>query len=90
MSSETLDIVITLSVVVMAFVLFIVERFPADITALGVMVTLVVLGQVEPEEGIAGFSNPATITVMAMFILSAGVARTGVLQQASVWLTQWG
>ena len=90
MSSETIDIVITLSVVVIAFALFIAEKFPADITALGVMVALIVLGQVEPEDGIAGFSNPATITVMAMFILSAGVARTGILQQASTWLTQWG
>ncbi|MGD1863285.1 MAG: SLC13 family permease [Phormidesmis sp.] len=85
-----MSIVITLSVVVVALVLFIVERFPADITALGVMVALVLLKQVTPQEGIAGFSNPATITVMAMFILSAGVARTGILQQASNWLIRWG
>jgi len=85
-----MSIVITLSVVVVALVLFILERFPADITALGVMVSLVLLKQVTPQEGIAGFSNPATITVMAMFILSAGVARTGILQQASNWLIQWG
>ena len=84
------DIVLTLSVVVLALVLFIAEKFPADITALGVMVALILLGQVTPEEGIAGFSNPATITVMAMFILSAGVARTGGLQKASTWLTRWG
>ena len=85
-----MSIVITLSVVVVALVLFIVERFPADITALGVMVALVLLKQVTPQEGIAGFSNPAPITVMAMFILSAGVARTGILQQASNWLIRWG
>ncbi|MEL6601634.1 MAG: SLC13 family permease [Cyanobacteria bacterium J06614_10] len=85
-----MSIALTLSVVVVALVLFIVERFPADITALGVMVALVLLRQVTPEQGIAGFSNPATITVMAMFILSAGVARTGILQQASSWMIQWG
>ncbi len=85
-----MSIVITLSVVAVALLLFIVEKFPADITALGVMVALVLLKQVTPQEGIEGFSNPATITVMAMFILSAGVARTGVLQQASSWLTLWG
>lgn len=84
------SIVLTLGVVAIALVLFIIEKFPADITALGVMVALVLLGQVTPEEGIAGFSNPATITVLAMFVLSAGIARTGALQQASVWLTQWG
>ncbi|MEM9946952.1 MAG: SLC13 family permease [Cyanobacteria bacterium P01_D01_bin.36] len=85
-----MSIVITLSIVVVALVLFIVERFPADITALGVMVALVLLKQVTPQEGIAGFSNPATVTVMAMFILSAGVSRTGILQEASNWLIQWG
>ncbi len=85
-----MSIAITLSIVIIALVLFIVEKCPADITALGVMVALILSKQVTPEQGIAGFSNPATITVMAMFILSAGVARTGVLQQASSWLLQWG
>ena len=85
-----MDIVLTLSIVVIALVLFIVEKFPADITALGVMVALVLLNQVTPQQGIEGFSNPATITVMAMFILSAGVARTGILQQASNLLLKWG
>ncbi len=84
------SIVITLGIVALALVLFIVELFPADITALSVMVALILLKQVSPEEGIAGFSNPATITVMAMFILSSGVARTGALQKASGWLIQWG
>lgn len=85
-----MSIVLTLGVTAIALILFTVERFPADITALGVMVALILLKQVTPQEGIAGFSNPATITVMAMFILSAGIARTGVLQNASSWLIQWG
>lgn len=38
------------------------------------------LGLITPEEGIAGFSNSATITVMAMFVLSAEVERTGAIQ----------
>jgi di/tricarboxylate transporter len=40
--------------------------------------------------GISGFGNDATITVMAMFILSAGVARTGVIQIVRDWLLRWG
>ncbi|NJM97564.1 MAG: SLC13 family permease [Phormidesmis sp. RL_2_1] len=85
-----MSIALTLGVAVVALVLFTMEWFPADITALSVMVALILLKQVTPQEGIAGFSNPATITVMAMFVLSAGVARTGVLQNASGWLIQWG
>ncbi|MBE9070703.1 SLC13 family permease, partial [Leptolyngbya cf. ectocarpi LEGE 11479] len=88
--TANIEIFMTLGVTAVALVLFVVEWLPADITAFGVMVALMVLGLVTPQEGIAGFSNSATITVMAMFILSAGIARTGALQKASGWLTRWG
>ena len=39
--------------------------------------TLLALGLVTPQEGISGLSNPATVTVAAMFILSAGLQKTG-------------
>ena len=83
-------IVLTLVITGVALACFVFEWLPADITAISVMVVLMVLGLVEPEQGIEGFSNPATITVMAMFILSAGIARTGALQRASDLLLRWG
>jgi di/tricarboxylate transporter len=83
-------IVITLCIVGIALICFIREWVPADITALGVMVSLVLLGVVTPEEGISGFSNSATITVLAMFILSAGIARTGAIQSITGFLIQKG
>ncbi|MGD1905443.1 MAG: SLC13 family permease [Leptolyngbyaceae cyanobacterium] len=79
---------ITLAIVALALTLFVVEWFPADITALIVMVLLMLFRQVEPADGIAGFSNSATLTVMAMFILSAGISRTGAMQRASELLFQ--
>ena len=85
-----MTIVLTLGVVVAALVCFIAEWLPVDITAFCVAVILIVLGLVTPEEGIAGFSNSATITVMAMFILSAGIARTGVIQVFRDLLLKWG
>jgi di/tricarboxylate transporter len=83
-------IALTLGVVVLALVCFVGEWLPVDITAIGVMLLLILLGLVTPEEGISGFSNSATITVMAMFILSAGIARTGVIQIISSFLMRWG
>ncbi len=85
-----MTILLTLSVLVLALVLFITEWLPVDITAILVTVILMLLGLVEPEEGISGFGNAATITVMAMFILSAGVTRTGVVQVIRDWLTKFG
>ena len=85
-----MTIFLTLGVVVAALVCFITEWLPVDITALCVAVVLIVLGLVTPDEGIAGFGNSATITVMAMFILSAGITRTGVIQVFRDLLLKWG
>ena len=85
-----MTIVLTLGVVLLALVCFVGEWFPADVTAIAVMVMLMTLGLVTPEEGISGFSNSATITVLAMFILSAGIDRTGAVQSVSRWFMAWG
>jgi len=85
----TADIALTLAIAALALLLFMLEWLPADITGMVVMVTLMLLGQVTPAEGISGFSNPATLTVMAMFILSAGIARTGALQRLNQALIYW-
>ena len=85
-----MSIFLTLCVVVSALICFITEWLPIDITAIAVMVALMVLGLVTPTEGLSGFSNSATITVMAMFILSAGIARTGGIQGLSNLLIKWG
>ena len=85
-----MSIYLTLAVVIAALVCFVTEILPVDITALCVAVILIVLGLVTPDEGIAGFGNSATITVMAMFILSAGITRTGVVQIFRDLLIEWG
>lgn len=85
-----MSILLTLSVVVIALIFFIGEWLPIDITAIGVMVVLMVLGLVTPEEGISGFGNSATITVLAMFVLSAGIAKTGAIQVLTDLFVRWG
>jgi len=85
-----MSIAITLAILIFALICFATEWFPVDFIALIVAILLMVFGVVTPEEGISGFSNPATITVMAMFILSAGISRTGALQVVGDWLMKWG
>jgi len=68
---------------VLAGILFAAEVIPNEIAALALIVLLVVLApwtQVSPAEAISGFASPATVTVLAMFILSEGVRRTGVVR----------
>lgn len=85
-----MSIAITLSILIFALICFATEWLPVDFIALIVAILLMVFGIVTPEEGISGFSNPATITVMAMFILSAGISRTGAIQVVGDWLIKWG
>jgi di/tricarboxylate transporter len=84
------QILLTITVIIGALILFIAEWLPIDITAILVTVVLMILGLVSPDEGIAGFGNSATITVMAMFILSYGITRTGIIQIVRDWLVKWG
>lgn len=74
------QIPLTLAVIVFALVMFVLEWLPIDTTAILVAVILMVLGLVSPTEGLAGFSSSATVTIMAMFILSYGITRTGIIQ----------
>lgn len=74
----TPDIILTLSILLVAVFLFVTERLRVDLVALLVLGALVLTGLVTPAEALSGFSNPAVVTVWAVFILSAGLAATGV------------
>lgn len=68
---------IVAGVVVGALVLFISEKLSIDLVALLILVVLVGSGVITPAEALHGFSDPATITVAFMFVLSAALLRTG-------------
>ena len=74
----TTEIALTLTIVLVAAVLFITEWLRADVVALLVLGALAVTGLVTPAEALSGFSNSAVVTVWAMFIISGGLAATGV------------
>ncbi|CUQ65549.1 SLC13 family permease [Candidatus Nitrospira inopinata] len=82
----SLEMAFVLVVTVVAVVLFVTEKLPVDVVALGIMAVLLLGGILTPEEGLAGFSNPATVTVGAMLVLSAGLFKSGALNVLSVWL----
>ena len=73
-----IEIVLVLTILAVALVLFISEILRMDLVALLVLCALSVTGLVTPTEAISGFSNAAVVTVWAMFILSEGLTRTGI------------
>lgn len=70
------------------FALFISERVRADALALSVLCVLGLTGLLTGEEILSCFSNPAPITVAAMFVLGAGLTRTGALEPVQRMLMQ--
>ncbi len=79
-------IIITLAVTAGAFILFATEVIPPDVTALAAAAALMVTDVLTPREGLSGFSSPATITVMSMFILAAGIQRAGLVNTLAHWV----
>jgi di/tricarboxylate transporter len=75
----TLEIIITLIIILIGLILFIKEYFSVDTTAIIIMSLLIITGILTPQEGFAGFNNTATITVACMFVLSHAVFKTGIL-----------
>ncbi|MEZ5424980.1 MAG: SLC13 family permease [Pyrinomonadaceae bacterium] len=71
------EIVLVIAVAVFAVILFATEKLSVDVVAIVVMAILLISGIITPEQGISGFSNKATITVGAMFVISAALFKTG-------------
>src|SRR5690625_2615620 len=75
----TLQIALVLGIAALSMFLIMTERLRMDIVAILVLVSLYLLGLVKTPEALSGFSNQATITIIAMFILAAGLQNTGAL-----------
>ncbi|MDX1685732.1 MAG: SLC13 family permease [Saprospiraceae bacterium] len=75
----TVEIAILLLIIVALVVVMALELMPTDTLAITLMVVLVIGGFVSPKEGIAGLSNEATVTILALMILSIGLEVNGVV-----------
>ncbi|MEO5858497.1 MAG: SLC13 family permease, partial [Pyrinomonadaceae bacterium] len=84
--SMNFEMIFVFGVLLLAVYLFVTEKLPVDLVALTVMALLLVSGIVTPADGLAGFSNAATVTIAAMFILSAGLFRTGAVTNIGVFV----
>jgi di/tricarboxylate transporter len=74
----TIDIALTLAIIVAALTLFATEKLRVDLVALLVLLSVGLLRLINPEEIFDGFANPAVITVWAVYIVSGGLFKTGV------------
>ncbi|MCO5333972.1 MAG: SLC13 family permease [Pyrinomonadaceae bacterium] len=73
-----------------ALALFLSGRLPADLVALLVVVALGLTGVLTTQEAFSGFSRSAVITIIAIFVLTEALERTGVTEQVGGILSRIG
>ena len=76
-------ILIIILLIFLLLVMFIWEPLPIGVISLCIPVILIILDfwtKVSVEDALSGFSNSATITVMAMFVISRGIQNSGAMQ----------
>lgn len=83
----TFEIGLVFAIIGLAMILFFTERLSIDTVSIGIMGLFIFTGILDLEEGFAGFSNPATVTVAAMFVISAAIFNTGLLDSFGRLLT---
>src|SRR5690625_1119692 len=74
--------------VVVAFVVILVKAYlRPDMAMMVALGAILAAGVLEPGDAFAGFSNAAVLTVASLFIVAAGVSRTGAIDLMDAWMT---
>ncbi len=81
MSVETIQIAIVLAITAAVIVLFVREALPPDVVAMLAFGALLASGILTTQEAMGVFSNGGPIAVGAMFVLSAALERTGLIER---------
>ncbi|MGS2741344.1 SLC13 family permease [Sinomicrobium sp. M5D2P17] len=84
----SLDLIITIVIIAIGIFLFVKDYFTIDTTSILIMALFIVAGVLSPEEGFSGFNHPATLTLGCMFVVSAGVFHSGLLDGISTKLVR--
>ncbi|MCV2880607.1 SLC13 family permease [Actibacterium sp. XHP0104] len=78
--SATSSAILALTVVAVMFVLFVRERYPAEVIAVSGAAVMLFLGILPYDNALEVLSNPAPWTIAAMFVVMGALTRTGALE----------
>ncbi|WBL23016.1 MULTISPECIES: SLC13 family permease [unclassified Zunongwangia] len=78
-----MELYITTAIILIGIFLFIKDYFTIDTTSILIMALFIVSGVLSPEEGFSGFNHPATITLGCMFVISAAIFKSGIIESFS-------
>ncbi|MAU46578.1 MAG: dATP pyrophosphohydrolase [Yangia sp.] len=77
--SQTAQAWVAIATVVAMFIMFVRERYPTEVVAIGGVAFLLFMGVLPYDAGLAVLSNPAPWTIVAMFVVMGAMVRTGAL-----------
>ena len=77
----TLDQILFLLILAGGLYLFVSERVRVDVTAMLILLALVVTGVLDGKQALSGFASEPAIIVAAVFVISGGLAATGITEQ---------
>lgn len=75
--------VVTLVIIAIMFVMFMMERHPPEVVAIGTAAVMLALGLAPYDDAVKVLSNSAPWTIAFMFIIMGGLLRTGALDHLS-------
>lgn len=75
--------IITLAILLVSCVFFMNGKVRSDIVALCALLALLLFGILTPAEGLSGFSSSVVIMMVGLFIVGAGIFRTGLAKMIS-------
>ncbi len=78
MSTVTFDIAFVFTILALTIGLFASDRLRLDFVALLSLIALLLGGILTPNEALAGFANPLVLMIAGLFVVGAGIFRTGV------------
>ncbi len=64
-------------------------RIRSDLVAIGMLLVLMLTGILTPAEALSGFSNSVVIMMIGLFVVGAGIFRTGLAEMAGRQLLRW-
>ena len=77
------EILIVLAIMGATILLLVTELVRIDVTALLTLLALSLTGILSPEEALSGFASNAVVAMIAVMIMSEGIARTGLMARFS-------
>ena len=75
----TVEILITLLIVLAVLGALASNRVPADMTMMAALVLVLVTGIISPGEALSGFANPGLMTIAALYVVAAALRDTGAI-----------